>query len=235
MPDIERTILMAGMPADFASRYETTLAERGFGTDVIPDPDDAIRHLDEHPVDAVVAAYPLAPGTIGRMVTALRSRDSINSAAGLVLLTSPSHLRSAAGLVGRGVTKAVSTEENPAVLGVIVERMVESNRAMLERLPVQIEVNATIASEPVVWRTENLSGAGMLIGSEDPPSLGTRFRFALSLNGEPVEGVARVVRHVLPGREATVGFGARFSSFDGDGQARLIAYLRSQTSAPETI
>jgi len=230
MPEIKRTILMAGLPADVASRYETTLADRGFGADVITDPDAAIEHLDHFPVDAVVAAYPLAPGTIGRLVTALRSGDSINSAAGLVLLAAPSHLRSAAGLVGRGVTKAVSTEENPAVLSVIVERMVESTRPMLERLPVRIEVKATIAREAVVWHTENLSGAGMLIGSGDPPALGTRFRFSLGINGEPIEGSARVVRHALPGREHAVGFGVRFNFFDGDGQARLIAYLKSVTA-----
>jgi hypothetical protein len=221
-------VIVTGLSAGESAPYETALAELGLELMVEADPAEAEKKLRDERFDAVVAGYPLATGAIGRLMSTLRARGGHNSSTGLVLLAERDRLRGAAGLVGRGVHKALSKEEDPAVLGIVVQRMIDFAQPMAERLPVHLEVSATVNGENIVWRTENLSGSGMLIGTTSPPAMGSLFPFTLQVPGlGEVEGEAKVVRHTAVGREPVDGFGARFVSFAGDGQNFLLIYLRS--------
>jgi len=222
---------MTGIPAGEGSRYEQVLVALGFTAEVLDDPQEAGKKLETERFEVVVSGYPLEPGALGQIVAAMRGRDSINSSSALILLSPRSSLRGAAGLVGRGVNKALSTEEEPTVLGIVAQRMVEFNQPMAERLPLRLKVSTDIDGEDSSWFTENLSGGGMLICTRTPPPLGGEFSFSLELESGTVTGAARVVRHTACGQEAVDGFGARFLSFDGDGRRRLLEELRSSREA----
>jgi hypothetical protein len=226
MANQSKRVLATGLSRDRVDRFEEALTRLDFELVLEEDPFTAGERLHEGLYDAIVAGYPLQEGAVGGLIRAVKGRESQNFGAGLVLLAQPDRLRAAASLVGRGVHKALSIEEDPAVLGIVVQRMVEVSRPMLERLPLNLEVTARFENQVRQWMTENISGSGMLIAADNPPRTGTRFAFDLQLPAEQIEGEARVVRSTLEGRELVDGFGVRFSRFKMDGQRRLLDFLR---------
>ncbi len=226
-------ILFTGMSAETAGRYEPGLVDAGFEVILESDTDRAVSFLKKQGLQAIVSGYPLVTGQLGGILDALRGKDSQNYGTGLVLLAKPVRLRAAAGLVGRGVNKALSIEEGPTVLRIVLERIVETAQPMALRLPLAIEVSAIAGRQHYEWMTDNLSGGGMLIGTPDPPKVGDAFRFSLALPERDIEGDAIVVRRTFEGREPTDGFGARFLAFQDDGQSRLLKFLR-EASKQET-
>jgi hypothetical protein len=226
MTENKQRILLTGMSSDLIERYRSGLLETGFEIIEEPNADKAPEVLEAQTFQAVVSFYPLATGQLGGILDAMRIKDGPNFGAGLVLLAQRDRVRAAAGLVGRGVNKALSVEEGPAVLRIVLERLIEVAQPTALRLPLAIEVSAIAGRKLFEWTTENLSGSGMLIGTEDPPEVGTSFRFTLILPDGDVEGDAVVVRQTFEGREAVGGFGSRFLSFYGDGQTRLLHFLR---------
>ena len=219
-------ILFTGMSAETVGRYEPGLVEAGFDVVLESDTDRAISLLGDEGFQAIVSGYPLVTGQLGGILDVLRGKESPNYGTGLVLLAKRDRLRAAAGLVGRGVNKALSVEEGPTVLRIVLERLVEIAQPMALRLPLAIEVSAIAGREHSEWTTDNLSGGGMLIGTPDPPKVGGSFRFFLALPEGDIEGDAIVVRHTFEGREMADGFGARFLRFQDNGQSRLLQFLR---------
>ncbi|RLE20761.1 MAG: hypothetical protein DRJ65_17520 [Acidobacteria bacterium] len=226
MTENKGRVLLTGMSPETVDRFQPDLVEAGFEVVLEPDAGRATEHLNEQGFRAIVSYYPLETGHLGAILDSMRAKDSPNYGTGLVLLVRRDRLRAAAGLVGRGVNKALSVEEGPVVLRIVLERLIEVAKPMVLRLPLAIEVSAISGRNRFEWTTDNLSGSGMLIGTEDPPEVGTAFRFILFLPEGEVEGDAVVVRQTFEGREAVGGFGARFLAFQRDGQARLLQFLR---------
>jgi len=226
-------VLTTGLDEDRVGGFADALERLGYAMVFEEDPFVAGERLQNGFFDAVVAGYPLEEGAVGGLIRAVKSRESQNFGAGLVLLARPDRLRAAASLVGRGVHKALSIDEDPTVLGIVLQRMIEVSRPMLERLPLRLDVTARFDDRVEGWVTENISGSGMLIGAENPPSVGTRFAFDLQIPGDIIQGDARVVRSTLQGRELVDGFGVRFSRFKSDGQRRLLDYLRDARDEAE--
>ncbi|MEN8163900.1 MAG: PilZ domain-containing protein [Acidobacteriota bacterium] len=219
-------VLFTGMGAETAARYESGLLEAGFELVLESDAASAVLQLKNEGFQAIVSCYPLATGQLGGILDMMRAKDSPNYGTGLILLAHRDRLRAAAGLVGRGVNKALSLEEGPVVLRIVLERLVEVAQPMALRLPLDIEVSAIAGRQNHEWATDNLSGSGMLIGTPEPPKIGDSFRFSLALPDGDIQGDAVVVRHTFEGREPVSGFGARFLSFQDDGQTRLLNFLR---------
>lgn len=226
MTENKGRVLFTGMGPETAARYQPGLLEAGFELVLESDADRAISQVMEQGFQAIVSAYPLSTGQLGGILDIMRAKDSPNYGTGLVLLAQRDRLRAAAGLVGRGVNKALSLEEGPVVLRIVLERLIEVAQPMALRLPLAIEVSAISGRNHYEWTTDNLSGSGMLIGTEDPPEIGDAFRFSLVLPDGDVQGDAVVVRRTYEGREPVNGFGVRFLSFEDDGQTRLLQYLR---------
>jgi len=218
-------VLLAGMAGDEARPYGEALERTGFEVVVVAEAERASAILEEQRFGAVVASHPMAPGVLGRLMTILRGRNSVNNATGLVLLAPADGLRAAASLVGRGVTRALSRSEDPLVLAVVVQRIVELGSVTMRRIPRQLEVVST--GDRTRWRTADLSGFGMMVATPTPPAIGGDLRFTLELPSGPVSGKLRVVRHTTAERDGAEGFGARFLSLDGDGQRRLRQFLES--------
>ncbi len=226
MTENKGRILLTGVNPETIARFEPDLADAGFEVIVEPDAGRATEHLDRQGFRAIVSYYPLETGQLGGILDAMRAKDSPNYGTGLVLLVRKDRLRAASGLVGRGVNKTLSVEEGPVVLRIVLERLIEVAQPMVLRLPLAIEVSAISGRNRFEWTTDNLSGGGMLIGTEDAPEVGTAFRFTLFLPEGEVEGDVAVVRKTFEGREAVGGFGARFLGFKNDGQSRLLKFLR---------
>ncbi len=226
MNENKRSVILTGMTPEIAGRYEPTLLEAGFDVVIEDEPDRVPSLVQERFYQAVVSYYPLETGALGEILSALRVKDGLSHGTSLVLIARRDRVRAAAGLVGRGVNKALSVEEAPAVLRIVLERLIEVAQPMALRLPIAVDVSAIAGRELFDWKTENLSGGGMLIETDDPLDVGTTFRFILMLDEGDVEGEAAVVRHTSAGREAVDGFGVRFLSFRNDGQAALLRYLR---------
>ncbi len=214
-----------------ASRYAGILTDLGFLLELEAETQKAVARIENDRFDAVVSGYPLEPGDIGLLLGALRSHRSVSANAVFILLALPDRLRAAASLVGRGVNKALSTEESPSVIGIVVQRMIETAQPTSQRLLARFEVVANVSGREFAWKTENLSGGGMLIATEDSPPLGTSFSFDLALPEGEVSGDARVVRQVISKRETVDGFGARFLNFEDEGQIRILDWLRSALEA----
>ncbi|RLE28010.1 MAG: hypothetical protein DRJ65_00990 [Acidobacteria bacterium] len=226
MTENKGRVLLTGMSPETVDRFQPSLIEAGFEVVLEPDAGRATELLDRQGFRAIVSYYPLETGQLGTILDAMRAKDSPNYGTGLVLLVRRDRLRAAAGLVGRGVNKALSVEEAPVVLKIVLERLIEIAQPMVLRLPLAIEVSAISGRNRFEWTTDNLSGSGMLVGTEDPPVVGTAFRFTIFLPEGEIEGDGAVVRQTFEGREAVNGFGARFLRFQDDGQARLLQFLR---------
>ena len=228
MTENKGRVLLTGMDPETVGRFQPDLVKAGFEIILEPDAGRAIEHLAHQGFRAIVSYYPLETGYLGAILDAMRAKDCPNFGTGLVLLVRRDRLKAAAGLVGRGVNKALSVEEGPVVLRIVLERLIEVAQPMVLRLPLALEVSAISGRNRFEWKTDNLSGSGMLIGTPDPPAVGTAFRFTLFLPDWEIEGDAMVVRQTFEGREAVGGFGARFLAFHSDGQARLLSFLREK-------
>lgn len=226
MTENKGRVLFIGMGPETAARYQPGLLEAGFELVLEIDAERAIPQVMAEGFEAIVSAYPLSTGQLGGILDVMRAKNCPNYGTGLVLLAQRDRVRAAAGLVGRGVNKALSLEEGPVVLRIVLERLIEVAQPMALRLPLAIEVSAISGRNHFEWMTENLSGSGMLVGTGDPPEVGNGFRFTLMLPDGDVQGDGVVVRRTFEGREAVSGFGARFLSFEADGQARLLKFLR---------
>lgn len=226
MTENKGRVLFTGMGPETAARYQPGLLEAGFELVLESDAERAMARVMAEGFKAIVSAYPLSSGQLGGILDVMRTKNSPNYGTGLVLLAQRERLRAAAGLVGRGVNKALSLEEGPVVLKIVLERLIEVAQPMALRLPLAIDVSAISGRNHFEWTTDNLSGSGMLVGTDDPPEIGDAFRFSLVLPDGEVQGDGVVVRRTFEGREPVNGFGARFLSFEGDGQARLLKFLR---------
>jgi len=80
-----------------------------------------------------------------------------------------------------------------------------------------------------LWQTENVSTSGLMIRTRSTLEPGTIIACEMTVPGElrPIKSHAEVVRSSDGGRDPVTGIGARFVSFEEDGQLRLISFLSS--------
>lgn len=222
------TVLVVGLTEDAAARFVDAIEGAGFTAALEPDPARATALLEETPVAAVIAAHPLSRGSLGSILTAMKERTSPNRGAGLILLASAETLRTARTLMGRGVTRVLPMDDDAAVLGVLLERLVVSGSGDVQRTPLRAPVTWGGSSE---GRTEDVSRSGMLVAADDPPPVGARLPFALRLPRGEVEGELRVARHTTPSRDPVAGFGARFIRLRDDDLDRLVEWLEESAAS----
>lgn len=201
--------------------------ELGLEIVLVESPRDAARAVAGERYNVVVAGYPLDRGDLGLLVAGMRGRGSPTTTSGLLLLAQPGHVRAASSLIGRGVNKVLSITEDPAVVRIVVSRLMDTDHPSAERFPLQLPLELHAGERKLRATTENVSATGMLVAVEQPLSSGARMRFRMELpDGSEIRGEAKVVRPTTVDREGVEGVGARFASFDADGRTRLLKALR---------
>lgn len=223
-PDQAR-VLLIGVDDDQAVGIRQALEGGGCDVEHVANLETALARLQNQRVDMVVSGWPLPSGQLGSMLMILRGRTRPNRHAALVLVTPPESIRAASSLLGRGVTRVVSSTDDPDVLLVLLERVL-ADSSRLDRVAARLPVAA--GSPPHHWQTADLSESGMLVAAEPPPVLGGRLPFTLDLPEGPISGRMVVTRHTVAGHDPVHGFGARIVELEDDGRERLIDFLRAQ-------
>lgn len=188
----------------------------------------ALSVLQEQAVDLVIARVPLPGVSVEELVVALRGPTAASNSGSLLLLAEADAAPEIAPFLGRGVNRVVSLDAPSDRLLLAVADLLAVTPRLDLRVLVQLSLSIQGIADRALTMTRNLSASGMLIrgGREFPP--GSRVRFEITLDNDPVpvRGEAEVVRHTAD-HERHEGTGLKFISFHGDGQQRLAAYLES--------
>ena len=228
-----RRALLTGLAREVVERHRDVLAgELGLEVVLAESPRAAAQRVAGERFNVVVAGYPLDRGDLGLLVAGMRGRGSATATSGLLLLARPDQLRAASSLIGRGVNKVLSTAEEPAVVRLVVARLMDTDHPSAERFPLRIPVELVAAERRLHAMTENVSATGMLIAIDKPVTPGARVKFTLTLaDGSEVRGEAKVVRPASRDREGVDGIGLRFSLLEDNGRTRLLKALRELREA----
>jgi len=188
----------------------------------------AVAMLREQPVDLVIARFPLAGVSLGELVEAMRGPDAASRSGSLLLLADADDAPEVAPFLGHGVNRVVNLDSPSDHLLLAVADLLAVTSRRNVRVLVQLTLSIREGEERTLSMTRNLSASGMLVRDCRELPLGSRVRFEIVLDegSDPIRGEAEVVRHAAD-HERVDGIGLRFTSFEGDGQSRLEAYLDS--------
>jgi CheY-like chemotaxis protein len=184
------------------------------------------RLFGEH-FDLVIVGYPLPAGSLSDLIARLRAVGSLSRQAGLLVVSLPDDAEEVRNLLGRGVNRVITADDGAeGVLFAVADLLGTAPRAAI-RAVVQLEVRVGRHRAFGLYRTRNVSSAGMLVQCPDIVPVGTRCSFELSVPGlvGPIRGEAEIVRQTDPERERMRGFAVRFLSFQGDGGERLQGFI----------
>ncbi len=181
----------------------------------------------ERRFELVACAYPLPDMVMRVFCHTIRHRHSASRDAAFLVLSLPDMQTEARRALPSGRTLVRSRRDNgPLLQEAIVHLLRVAPRRSLD-VPIetsQTESNSLSATEA---RLVNISRSGMLVAHLEPPEVGRRCRFGFCAepSAGPISGTAEVVRHTRPGRDAAVGFAARFISLLPEAEDRLLTFL----------
>jgi hypothetical protein len=185
------------------------------------------------PFDLVMVTYPISDVTLANLLEAIRRPESWCRNAGTLLLAPPDELDHAYEFVDKGANRAISLDWAPARIWQAVADLLHVAPRVSMRALIAIEVELAQGIARSLHQTQNVSLTGMLVkGTREYPP-GTRLDFECTPPGDmtPIRGRAEVVRLTDPEREQINGFGARFLTLHGDGQARLEMLIQRNSPA----
>ena len=181
------------------------------------------------PFELVIVTYPMNTVPLDDLVATIRDRGSACHDAGLLLLADPESLDDAQNQVDLGANRAICSDWSEARLLQSVTDLLEIAPRVCMRVLLQTNLAVTNINGRITFQTVNVSVSGALLqGSDDMiPSDNFSFLFRLP-GGGLIEGSAEVVRHTNRLREGVEGVGARFGSFKGLSEQRLLDYIERQ-------
>ena len=106
-----------------------------------------------------------------------------------------------------------------------------SNGRVFQRVPLQVEVNLRSEDTFFTGFSENISGGGLFVATDEPCPIGTRLTLSLSLMGGSPEDLSVVVRWVRPAGAVgglPAGMGVQFEGLSPQKQAELQRFIDSQ-------
>ena len=226
----ERNVLLVGLAPPAFEAIAPTLTSSHLLADYIHSGEGAIELASFLSFDAIVAAHPLPDIDLRQLVAAVRAPGSPSLHAGLVVVARDEAVADAEALLGRGVNRVLSDGEALRVLPDVLGSLIE----VADRVPFKLRGRVELPSKSMLpFLTENISASGMLVRTDYPYRIGMQLPFELQspVEGEPIRGVAEVVRSTLADRERCAGVGARFVSFEGSGRERLATVVKRQFGA----
>lgn len=179
--------------------------------------------------ELVVVTYPLDDISVDDLLTTIRNEGSACHGAGLLLLSDESDLEEAQALVDTGANRAACCDWSEARLWRTLGDLLNIAPRVFMRVLLHASIEVQRAASSSVFQTVNVSVSGALLQGAQPIDPGRSFEFLFRLpGGGLVEGAADVVRQTNPLREGVEGIGARFTSFRGESEQRLLRHIERQ-------
>jgi hypothetical protein len=179
--------------------------------------------------ELVIVSYPMDTVPLDDLVDTIRDRGSACHGAGLLLLADPESLDDAQNQVDLGANRAICTEWSEARLLQSVSDLLDIAPRVGLRVPLQTDLAVMNSNERIIFHTINVSTSGALLQGSDDINPSDSFSYLFRLpGGGLVEGTAEIVRHTNRLREGVEGVGARFGSFEGPSEQRLLEHIQQQ-------
>ena len=187
-------------------------------------PAAALERAAWFPFGFIVVAFPIdAPA---RFLDTLRGPATLCRGVGVILIADDAQVPDAELYLGRGANRVIPASRIVDDIGGIAAELTQVAERVRFRIPVSVEGERSRKSEK--WRSENLSGTGMLLRTNSRRRIGELLDIQFIVPRAPrmIRTIAEIVRSTTFGRENFEGYGIRFLSFSGDGQFHLEKFLR---------
>lgn len=229
MADTRQHVLVVGARDSALDRVAPMLRRAEFNVHIV-DPSPFLLDLVlSTAFELVVVPYPIDQISIDDLLATIRNEGSACHGAGLLLLSESSQLDEAQQLVDNGANRAICTDWNEARLWRAVGDLLDIAPRVFMRVLLHAAVEVQNPGDRTIFQTVNVSVSGALLQGARILNPGHSFDFLFRLpGGGLVEGAADVVRQTNPMREGLEGIGARFTSFAGDSERRLVSHIERQ-------
>ncbi len=229
MADTRQHVLVVGARDRDLDRVAPMLRRADFNVHTVEPSPFLIDLVLSTAFELVVVPYPMDQISIDDLLTTIRNEGSACHGAGLLLLSEPSQLDEAQQLIDSGANRAICSDWSDARLWRAVGDLLEIAPRVFMRVLLHAAVEVQNPGNRNIFQTVNVSVSGALLQGAQAIGPGRSFEFLFRLpGGGLVEGTADVVRQTNPMREGLEGIGARFTSFQGDSEGRLISHIERQ-------
>lgn len=224
---MQKRILVVAVDRELFGKIDPLLNRAYFAVDKVPRGRSGAILCANVAFDLMLVGHPLPDMAFQEFLFEVRRGGSPCAASPLLVLTPEQRLGELKDLLAWGPNMALPLEDPRAILDEVATRLLGVAPRMATRIMVRLEVQLEEGKRLLMYQTENLSKAGMLIRTDHLYPIGTRVAIECLLPGDrsPLQGVAEVVRHAAPDVEKVHGVGVRFVELKGDGQKRLIEFL----------
>jgi len=226
----ERSVLVLGEEAERVDRLLPPLRRANLSVVRAEHASAAVRRLRESYFDLLLVVLPALGAD--RVLAAVRAADSASRRAGVLVVGAHEELESddlpfgrhANRLIPGGASPVEFQQELTTLLAVPPRAEIPGGARLQLTLPTGVQLDL---------RIENLSTSGMLLRAAEPPSVGTVFGFALTIDEgtEPIRGRARIVRQAPRNEAGEPGVGAQFLALGGEGPQRIGAIVERALAA----
>jgi len=181
------------------------------------------------PFEVVIVSYPMDSVPLDDLVAAMRDRGSACHGAGLLLLSDPKYLDGAQDQVDLGANRAICSEWSEARVMQSISDLLDIAPRVGMRVTLRARLMVDDISDQLDFRTVNVSISGALLEGAENVKPGENISYLFRLpGGGLIEGTAEIVRPTNRMREGVEGFGARFATFGGISEQRLLDHIQRQ-------
>lgn len=230
---MESSILAVALNRQFFDKIDPLLNRSYFTVERVPRGESALALCRHTWFDLILAAHPLPDMPLETFLRSLRREGALSARSHLLVLTEAARLAELPESLQRGPDLALSVEQPQRLIEEVASRLLKVAPRISARLLVRLEVHFGDETSLVIWQTENISEAGMLVHTDRPYPIGTpvSFQFTTPDDPAPIRGEAELVRHAVTDIERVHGgVGLKFTGFEGDGLKRLQAYLQARAA-----
>jgi len=228
---MQSRILAVALDRQLFNKIDPLLNRSYFTVERIPRGESALALCRHTWFDLILLGHPLPDMPLETFLRAARREGALSARSHLLILTEEARLAELPESFQRGPDLALSVEQPQRLLEEVASRLLKVAPRVLARLLVRLEVQFGDEMSLVIWQTENISEAGMLVHTDRPYPIGTTvsFHFTTPDDPAPIRGEAEVVRHAVVDVEKVHRVGLKFTGFEGDGFKRLGAYIQAHS------